>query len=111
MNGFAGSQGEHSAFQDSEMGEDGQEIFVWGTNLTISSICSRVRRFLQHFKPAADDAEAKYITLLRDVSPPVLNSSFLESLLHNSNPVGSKIPATSLCSDHRPSSLGLQCSH
>ena len=52
------------------MGEEGPEIFVWGTNLTISSICSRVRRFLQHFKPAADDAEAKYISLLRDVSTP-----------------------------------------
>ena len=50
------------------MGEEADDTFVWGTNLTVSSICSRVRRFLQHFKTAPEDAEPKYISLLAEVS-------------------------------------------
>lgn len=49
------------------MGEEADDTFVWGTNLTVGSICGSVRRLLQHFRLSPHDAEAKYISLLRQV--------------------------------------------
>ena len=42
---------------------------MWGTNLTISSVTQRIRRFFMNFKAGgqAEDDDAKYIGLIRQV--------------------------------------------
>ena len=47
--------------------EDAENLYVWGTNLTISGITKRVRAFYRGFK--ADDADGmpKYEEMLRQV--------------------------------------------
>ena len=56
------------------MGEEGENLYVWGTNLTINGITKRVRAFYKGFK--ADDADGmpKYEEMLREVSCRVLDA-------------------------------------
>ena len=60
---------------------DGEDIYVWGTNLTIASVTQRIRRFFMNFKAGgqAEDDDAKYIGLIRQVpaSVTVLSIFFL----------------------------------
>ena len=64
-----------SAYQDSEMGEEGDTLFVWGTNLTINGITKRVRAFYKGFRANDDDAMPKYEEMLREVrSKPVFTA-------------------------------------
>ena len=60
------------------MGEEGDTLFVWGTNLTINGITKRVRAFYKGFRANDDDAMPKYEEMLRGV---------------RSNPVSTAIPA------------------
>lgn len=53
-----------------EGGEDQDNMFVWGTNLVISDIQNRIRRFMRNYTPP-DSSEALYTTLIQQVS--VLN--------------------------------------
>ncbi len=58
------------------MGEEGDTLFVWGTNLTINGITKRVRAFYKGFRANDDDAMPKYEEMLREVrSQPILISS------------------------------------
>ena len=55
-------------YQDSETGEEGDTLFVWGTNLTINGITKRVRAFYKGFRANDDDAMPKYEEMLLRVA-------------------------------------------
>ena len=50
-----------------EGGEDQHNMFVWGTNLVISDIQNRIRRFMRNYTPP-DSSEALYTTLIQQAS-------------------------------------------
>ena len=54
----------------SDAADDGQDTFVWGTNLAIASVTRRIRNFYTTYQAQdAEDAggEAKYQALIRQV--------------------------------------------
>lgn len=54
----------------SDADDDGQDTFVWGTNLAIASITRRIRNFYTSYYAEGEEAgggEAKYQALLRQV--------------------------------------------
>lgn len=62
------SQGNEENMSDAD--DDGQDTFVWGTNLAIASVTRRIRDFFTSYYGDMDPAggEAKYQALLRQVS-------------------------------------------
>lgn len=50
--------------------EEGEDMYLWGTNLTIASITKRVREFYTGFRSSgqAETEPAKYEALIRQVS-------------------------------------------
>ena len=63
-------QGSGDSANMSDADDDGQDTFVWGTNLAIASVTRRIRNFYTSYYAEGEEAgggEAKYQALLRQV--------------------------------------------